>query len=101
MNELVLGTGLFLLLNVVAGLFRVWRGPAAPDRMLAAQLFGTTGTAILLLLAEGLSQPSLRDVALVLALLASMSTIVFVRRWPLEGRPLESRPGDHRSDEHY
>lgn len=83
MNRLVLGIALFLLLNVAIGMFRIWRGPTVPDRMLAAQLFGTTGTAIMLLLAEGLSSPSLRDVALVLALLSSMSTIVFVRRWPL------------------
>lgn len=81
MNEFVLAVALFLLLNIVAGLFRVWRGPTAPDRMLAAQLFGTTGAAILLLLAEGLSMPPLRDVALVAALLASISTVVFVRRW--------------------
>jgi multicomponent Na+:H+ antiporter subunit F len=82
MNGLVLGVALFLLLNVVAGLVRAWMGPTAPDRMLAAQLFGTTGTAILLLLAEGLSNAALRDVALVLALLAAISIVVFVRRWP-------------------
>ncbi len=83
MNELVLCVALFLLLNVAAGLIRVWLGPTAPDRMLAAMLFGTTGAAILLLLAEGLSMPSLRDVAIVAALLASISTVVFVRRWPI------------------
>jgi multicomponent Na+:H+ antiporter subunit F len=95
MNGLVLGVALFLLLNVAAGMVRIWRGPTAPDRMLAAQLYGTTGTAILLLLAEGLSQPSLRDVALVLALLASMSTIVFVRRWPLGEIEEEAHSDEH------
>ncbi|MDP1560844.1 MAG: monovalent cation/H+ antiporter complex subunit F [Pirellulaceae bacterium] len=83
MNVLILGVAFFLLVNVVAGLVRVWRGPTALDRMLASQLFGTTGTAILLLLAEGLSNPALRDVALVFALLAPIATVVFVRRWPL------------------
>lgn len=83
MNGFVLGVALFLLLNVLAGLVRVWQGPTAADRMLAAQLFGTTGTAILLLLAEGLSRPAVRDVALVAALLASISTVVFVRRWEI------------------
>ncbi len=83
MNGFVLAVALFLLLNVVAGLVRVWQGPTAADRMLAAQLFGTTGTAILLLLAEGLSRPAVRDVALVAALLASISTVVFVRRWAI------------------
>jgi len=81
MNGFVLVVALFLLLNIVAGLLRVWRGPTAPDRMLAAQLFTTTGAAILLLLAEGLSTPPLCDVAIVAALLASISTVVFVRRW--------------------
>jgi multicomponent Na+:H+ antiporter subunit F len=69
----------FLLLNVFGGLVRVLRGPTAADRMLAAQLFGTTGVAILLLLAEGLGQPALRDVALVFALLAAVAAAVFVR----------------------
>jgi multicomponent Na+:H+ antiporter subunit F len=71
---------LFLLLNLVAGLARVWRGPTPADRMLAAQLFGTTGVATLLLLAERSSVPALRDVALALALLATLATVVFVRR---------------------
>jgi multicomponent Na+:H+ antiporter subunit F len=48
--------------------------------MLAAQLFGSTGVAMLLLLAAGLAKPALRDVALVLALLAAMATVVFVQR---------------------
>lgn len=86
MNGLMVGVALFLLLNIVAGLLRVWWGPTAPDRMLAAQLFGTTGAAILLLLAEGLSMPSLRDVAIVAAMLASISTIVFERRWASSSR---------------
>jgi multicomponent Na+:H+ antiporter subunit F len=84
MNGFILGVALFLLLNIVAGLLRVSAGPTSPDRMLAAQLFGTTGAAILLLLAQCLSISSLRDVALVLALLASISTVVFVRRWPID-----------------
>jgi multicomponent Na+:H+ antiporter subunit F len=81
MSEFIVGMALFLLLNVTAGLWRVGLGPTAPDRMLAAQLFGTAGTAILLLLAEGLDQPAWRDVAVVAALLASIATVVFVRRW--------------------
>ena len=81
MSAFLVGVALFLSLNVAAGLLRVWLGPTAPDQMLAAQLFGTTGTAIFLVLAEGLSMPSLRDVAITAALLASISTVVFVRRW--------------------
>jgi multicomponent Na+:H+ antiporter subunit F len=71
---------LVLLLNLSVGLVRVWRGPTPADRMLAAQLFGTTGVAILIVLAEATSRPALRDVALVLALLAAVAVVVFVRR---------------------
>lgn len=72
-----------LLLMLVAGLWRVLRGPGPADRMMAAQLFGTTAVAILLLLAEGLDALALRYVALVFALLAAVAVVAFVRRaWP-------------------
>jgi multicomponent Na+:H+ antiporter subunit F len=74
------GIALFLLSTLVAGLWRVLRGPTAADRMLAAQLFGTTAVACLLLLAQAFNQPSLRDVALVFALLATVTAVAFVRR---------------------
>lgn len=76
---------LFLLGTLVAGLWRVLRGPSAADRMLAAQLFGTTAVACLLLLAEAGGAPALRDVALVFALLAVVAVVTFVRRnWNVE-----------------
>jgi multicomponent Na+:H+ antiporter subunit F len=58
---------LFLLVNLSLGLLRVLRGPSAHDRMLAAQLFGTVGVAVavLLVLAEAQARPALRDVALI------------------------------------
>ena len=71
---------MFLLLNLGAGMWRVLRGPSAADRMLAAQLFGTTAVAILLLLAEATGSAALRDVALVFALLATVTAVAFVRR---------------------
>ena len=83
MQTLYLGLALFLLLNLGAGMWRVLRGPSAADRMLAAQLFGTTAVAILLLLAQAYGDAALRDVALVFALLASVTAVAFVRRaWP-------------------
>jgi multicomponent Na+:H+ antiporter subunit F len=69
-----------LLFTLVLGLVRIWRGPSVADRMLAAQLFGTTGVALLLVLAELQQSPPLRDVALVLALLAGMAVLAFVAR---------------------
>ncbi len=85
MENLYLGVALFLLLTLVAGLWRVLRGPTAADRMLAAQLFGTTAVACLLLLAQAFEQPALRDVALMFALLAAVTAVTFVRRaWVAE-----------------
>ena len=83
MEILYLTLALFLLLNLSTGLWRVLRGPTAADRMLAAQLFGTTAVAILLLLAQVSDNAALRDVALVFALLAAVTVVAFVRRgWP-------------------
>ncbi len=69
---------LFLLANLAAGLWRVLRGPAAVDRIIAALLFGTTTVAVLLLLAEWQQQPALRDVALLFVLLATILSVAFV-----------------------
>lgn len=80
MERLYLALALFLLLNIAVALIRILRGPTAADRMLAAQLFGTTGVAVLLLLAEAQAVPALRDVALVFAALAVLATVAFVKR---------------------
>ena len=80
MDKIYLGMALLLLLTLVTGLWRVLRGPTPADRMLAAQLFGTTAVACLLLQAQIYGQPALRDVALVFALLAAVTAVAFVRR---------------------
>jgi multicomponent Na+:H+ antiporter subunit F len=92
MIVLATSVAVFLLLTIGAGLLRVMLGPTRADRMLVAQLLGTTGVAILLLLAECLEVPALRDVALVLALLAATATVVFVR---LVWVPPTAEPGGH------
>lgn len=68
-----------LLLSIAAGLWRVVRGPTRSDRLLAVQLLGTTGAAILLLLADGQQQPALIDAALVLAVLAAVVSSALVQ----------------------
>jgi len=83
MQILYLALALFLIQNFGAGMCRVLRGPTAADRMLAAQLFGITAVAVLLLLAQAYGNAALRDVVLVFALLAAMTAMAFVRRaWP-------------------
>jgi multicomponent Na+:H+ antiporter subunit F len=70
---------LFLLITLLGGLIRILRGPTRSDRMLAAQLFGTTGVAILLVLSAATGSSSLRDAALVFVILAAVNSVVFVR----------------------
>ena len=69
-----------LLLTMLLGLWRVVKGPALLDRLLAVQLFGSTGVALCLVLAQALNQPALRDVALVLAVLAAAAPAALVQR---------------------
>lgn len=68
-----------LLLSVGAGLWRAWRGPTQADRLMAVQLFGTSGAAILMLLAQAQNLPALLDAALVLALLAAVVCAALVQ----------------------
>jgi multicomponent Na+:H+ antiporter subunit F len=67
-----------LLLSILAGLIRVFRGPAPAERMLAAQLFGTASVAMLLVLSQVMQMPALLDVALVFAVLAAVTLVAFV-----------------------
>lgn len=84
---------LILLPAIAAGMFRILRGPTAADRMMTAQLFGTCGVAILLLLSVGMNNPSLLDIALVFALLAALATMTFVRRtWRVSGKKNHEHP---------
>jgi multicomponent Na+:H+ antiporter subunit F len=80
MSILALAVALFLLANLVIALVAAARGPTPADRMLMALLFGTTGTAVLVLLAAAGANTSLVDMALVLALLAAIGGIAFATR---------------------
>ncbi|MFT7243360.1 MAG: multicomponent Na+:H+ antiporter subunit F [Candidatus Azotimanducaceae bacterium] len=71
-------TGMLILVLLV-GMGRILLGPSAADRMLAAQLFGTAGVSILILLAIVQNESALINVALVLALLAPLTLITFIR----------------------
>ena len=79
MSAILLSMAMFLLLLLLGGMYRVLRGPRDADRMMAVQLYGTTAVAILLLLSFALEAPALIDVALIMALLAAIATIAFVR----------------------
>ncbi|HKJ71867.1 MAG TPA: hypothetical protein VKA55_08970 [Gammaproteobacteria bacterium] len=72
-------TALALVLAALAAvsLVRLERGPTAVDRMMVAQLLGTVGVALVLVLGAANG----RVVALVVALLAAVSGVAFVRRY--------------------
>lgn len=82
MADFYLAVATFILAMVALGLLRIVRGPATADRMMAAQLLGTGGVAISLLFSVATANPSIVDVALLLALLAAFASVAFVRDAP-------------------
>jgi len=80
MSSVYAAMAVFLMLNLLAGLCRIYLGPTPADRLLAAQLLGTTGTAVLMVLAAWKSLPPLLDVAIIFSLLAAVTLIAFVCR---------------------
>lgn len=81
MNGFFIIVIVFLLLNIALGLVRVWRGPTVADRVLTTQLFGTTGMAILLVLAGYLQQLTLLNVAITFNVLAIILVICLFQVW--------------------
>ena len=78
MADFLLASSGFVLAMVAVGLLRLLHGPANADRMMAAQLLGTGGIAVLLLMGAATDVTALVDVALVLALLAAFAAVAFV-----------------------
>jgi multicomponent Na+:H+ antiporter subunit F len=80
MIELPLFLAIALIANLLAALPQMMRGPTAADRMLAALLAGTSGVAMVLLLAMSAADPMLVDVALIFVLLSVIAGAAFVQR---------------------
>ena len=75
MSGFLLTAAAVVLATVALGLLRVLRGPGDAERMMSAQLLGTGGVAVLLLLATATGIRAAVDVALTLALLAAFASI--------------------------
>jgi multicomponent Na+:H+ antiporter subunit F len=84
MADFLMAAAGLVLATVAVGLLRILAGPGDADRVMAAQLLGTGGIAVLLLLASAAAMPALADVALVLALLAAFVSVAFARTAPGE-----------------
>ncbi len=85
---------LLLLASIGMSLWRMLVGPSQVDRMMGAQLIGTSGVAVVLLLAAATGDPAKLDVALVLALLAAFAALAFVKTASPEsaGDPEDAEP---------
>lgn len=80
MTEFLTAAVGLILAMLALGLVSILRGPTDADRMMAAQLIGTAGIAALLLLGTVTGVPATVDVALILALLATLASIAFVKK---------------------
>ena len=78
MADFLLAAALFVLAMVALGLVRILRGPTVADRIMAAQLLGTGGIAVLLLGAAATGMSAAADLALSLALLAAFASVALV-----------------------
>ncbi|SFP39802.1 monovalent cation/H+ antiporter complex subunit F [Tranquillimonas alkanivorans] len=85
MSEWLIGIGSLLLVVTAASLWRVARGPEAADRMMGGQLVGTTGVAVVVLIAAADAAWAALDVALVLSLLATFASVAFVKTASRDG----------------
>ena len=79
MTDLSIETIVFLMLSCAMTLacIRVVRGPTLPDRVVALDLFAVLSTAFLTVYAIDTDQQVFLDVAIVLALIAFLSTVAF------------------------
>jgi len=79
MAEALTLAAIAVLAAVAVGLVRVLRGPSRLDRMMAVQLLGSGGVAVLALLAVAHATEAILDVALTLALLAAFASVALAR----------------------
>lgn len=85
MTDFLLAAALIVLGAVALGLMRLLYGPSDADRLMAAQLLGTGGMAVLALIAAATHTPAAVDVALVLALLAAFIAAAFATTGSADG----------------
>jgi multicomponent Na+:H+ antiporter subunit F len=83
-----------VLLAVAGSLIRIYRGPTPADRIMGAQLAGTGGIAILMLIAFAGGNWAALDVGLILALLAALAAVGFIKAASADGAgdPEEEEP---------
>ncbi|KRE08128.1 sodium:proton antiporter [Bosea sp. Root670] len=78
MADFLTTAALFILAVTAIALLRVLRSRITAERMMAVQLLGTGGAAVLLLLGVASGSAAASDVALLLTLFAAFSCVAFV-----------------------
>ncbi|GAA0812438.1 multiple resistance and pH regulation protein F [Colwellia sp. D2M02] len=96
MNYFYIAVVVTLLLCLILGLIRVLAGPDNANRMLAAQLFGTIGTTVVIVLSVLQHNEEITNVALVFTLLASITVVAFLK---LAEQPFDSTTIDSNNDD--
>ncbi|MFG1477588.1 monovalent cation/H+ antiporter complex subunit F [Xanthobacter sp. V4C-4] len=91
MADFLVASAALLVLITATGLAGVWRSGDV-GRIMALQLLGTGGIAVLLLLSIAQDDSAVLDVALLLALLAACAVAAF-RAVALRGRRARGAPG--------
>ncbi len=77
MADILTGAAFLILVITVLALLRVLRSRVLTERMMALQLLGTGGTAVLLLLGAASGSSAVIDVGLLLALFAAFACVAF------------------------
>ena len=79
MTGFLFGAACLVLATTALGLVRVLLGPADADRMMAVQLLGTGGIAVVLLVGAATGVSAAADVAIVIALVSAFASAAFVK----------------------
>ena len=77
LSTILLGAAVAFVVFAIVGLYRVYAGPTAPDRVIATSVVGTNTVIVIALLAAVLDEPVYLDIALVYGLLNFLLAIAF------------------------
>ncbi len=80
MSTTVTSVAMFMLaLAAAMAVIRLLRGPSAPDRVVAVDLLGTLSVSLLVVGAAASGQQAFLDAAVIIALIAFVSTIAYAQ----------------------
>ncbi|MFW6017833.1 MAG: cation:proton antiporter [Halapricum sp.] len=77
LGAVLIGSAAAFVVFAIVGLYRVYAGPTAPDRVIATNVVGTNTVIVIALLAAAFDQPLYLDIALVYGLLNFLLAIAF------------------------